>query len=219
MYQQHNLTIMDVDVCDINYTTLSCDPQFTHIFRNQLMFMAYVIIFTMMCGIAFNVFEYVCKILGSKNTGPSSTGDRSMTTQWLIISTLINIYLGGSSLLKHGYYVNHVTCDVLDNADISQLILPLSVFVSYLLYDLLHNSIGNIMKLHHFICILPVIWFIMISHSAGALFTEIIMIAEISTVCLNLKLFSGLFTPVFVISFYLLRPLYMPQVFLKVLEC
>ena len=190
----------------------------------QQSFFTHVFLWMVLLGISYNLLKPILRHYGCTNTDSKIVGSRSMTTQWLIISSVITSYLGLTPFIKHGYFVNHITCDILNNTDIYQSIPVLSLFVAYLWYDLIFNKISTMYKFHHIICSIPVVWFISIEHSAGIVFAEILMIAEISTIFLNLKMItSGLIknivTLLFMITFVVFRPVYMPQVLFKMFEC
>lgn len=191
---------------------------------HQILLFSYVLMFMILFALSYNVLKAVLTYIGCTNTDSKNTKSRSMTTQWLLISSIVTSYLGFTPLFKHGYFVDHINCNILKTYDISQSILLLSLFVGYLWYDLLFNNISKMYKCHHLLCSLSVVMVVCKNHSAGVMFSELLMMAEISTIFLNLKmitthLIKKIFSLMFMITFILFRPIYMPQMFLKMLEC
>jgi hypothetical protein len=193
---------------------------------NQIMFFINILEMMVIFSSTYTAFKIILSHIGCENTNYLNTKNksRSMTTQWLLISTFVTIYLGITPLLKHGYFVDHINCNVLENTPIKESITLLSVFVGYLWYDLLFNNISTMYKCHHLLCSLSVVMVVCKNHSPGVMFSELLMMAEISTIFLNLKMITDgflnkMFSFLFMITFILFRPLYMPQVFLKMIEC
>lgn len=200
------------------------ESMLTKLHEQQILFFTYVFLWMILFGLIYNIFKIVLARIGCVNTDSKITKSRSMTSQWLLISSIVTTFLGISPLLKHGYFVNHITCDILNNTDIIQSIPVLSIFVAYLWYDLIFNQISTMYKFHHLICSLSVVWVISIGHSAGVMFSEILLIAEISTIFLNLKMITtgfvkNMISLLFMITFIIFRSMYMPNVLLKMFEC
>jgi hypothetical protein len=198
-----------------------------HKYENQIMFFTYIFSLMILFGVSYIVLKYILRFCDCKNTDSKKTKGRSMTTQWIVISSIVTTYLGITPLLKHGYFVNHITCEKLlstTSSSMNESIPLLAVFVAYLWYDLMFNNISYMYVCHHLICCLPVIWVVCIDHTPGIMFSEILMIAEISTIFLNLKMITNgiinkILSLVFMITFILIRPIYMPQVLFKMFEC
>lgn len=193
---------------------------------NQIMFFMNILEMMIIFSSTYTALKIILTYIGCKNTNYQNTKNksRSMTTQWLLISAFVTIYLGITPLLKHGYFVDHISCNVLENTPIKESIMLLSVFVGYLWYDLLFNNISKMYKCHHLLCSMSVVMVVCKNHSPGVMFSELLMMAEISTIFLNLKtvtdgFLNKMFSLLFMIIFILFRPLYMPQVFLKMIEC
>lgn len=145
---------------------------------------------------------------------------------WDIVSTIITAYLGFGALYRHGYFISSVSCSTIKSYDMSSysFVLPCSVIMSYMLYDLMFNKLSNLYKFHHLISVIPLTILIIFSNSYGAYFTDVLLMTEISTVFLNggfilTNLKRTISRVLFICTFMIFRPVLIIYVFLKMLEC
>lgn len=193
--------------------------------------------------ILFKILEII-----SNNFQESTNFNNSYSKQWIGISTITTLILGITPIIKYGIYncifLNSTTRNMIITNNFIGNMYTLSLFVAYLWYDLLFNilnilDIHNIYKkiktlhktdiiyiCHHLLCTLPMIWFVFSEYALGIYFSEILLISELSTVFLNLKLatkiyknLNNMFSFLFMITFLIVRSVFMPIVLYQIYMC
>ncbi|VBB18387.1 hypothetical protein YASMINEVIRUS_850 [Yasminevirus sp. GU-2018] len=193
-------------------------------YSSQIVFVLNTLIVILALGASYYFLKKILGWFGFKDVHPENVKGRTMTRQWLLISTVVTGYLGFHSFLRHGYFINRVPCEAVENYAVSDIVVPGSVIVGYLLYDLVFNGVSRVYVLHHVVGSIPVIMVIFLNHSKGAYFSDVLLSLEISTIFLNMKLIAPQFLNkaliyTFMGSFMVFRPLFLPIVMAKVVEC
>lgn len=145
----------------------------------------------------------------------------SMTIQWLIVSMIVSMFMGFTSLNKFFPILLNMSENMFDNDyDVYDSIDNISVFVGYIVHDLIFNKPSRTYIFHHVLCLLPIIIFSIYEYSKGMMVGEILLIAEISTIFLSMKTFMKYITGseakivniMFAVTFVIFRTLMIPYI-------
>lgn len=176
-------------------------------------------------GFLKNIFRYIFEVYDCgyyKKYTDSKVRTGSLTIQWSIVSMIVSMFMGFTSLSKFFPVLPNII--MFDNDyDIYSSVDTVSVFVAYVMYDLIFNRPPKTYIFHHVLCLMPIVIFTIYEYSYGMMVGEILLIAEISTIFLSMKSFIKYITEsnmkivniLFVATFVTFRTLMMPYILLS----
>ncbi len=133
------------------------------------------------------------------------------TRQWNIASVIIV-----SELLTHCIlnYVQIINCEEVMNYDNDKGFTTITLFLSYIAYDLMFHKLTIEFYIHHILGFLTVLYVFLTNYKYGIYVTMLCILTEVSTIPLTMiYLTSGkiriTFTIIFSIIFFIARPCYL----------
>lgn len=167
------------------------------------------------------VVKPILKQKGYSDIDENKLPQGNKTRQWNIASVLIMIELVLHVILN---YVPLTKCEDIMNYDINKASTALTLFLSYLAYDLIFHKLTLIFYVHHFLAFLTVLIVYLTNNTCGIYIAMVCLLTEISTIPLGIiHITSGkvktFWMMVFSIAFFFARPVYMLYVLSIVHRC
>jgi hypothetical protein len=161
---------------------------------------------------------YILRYVRLKN---KETCDQDSQMKWNIVSILTTTILSIYGIVNMSI---DLPCDDPMITTDRHHNIPLVLFVSYLLYDILKHNIQSDMMYHHILGIVATFITVFINYTYGirlilaGLFTELSTIPLTATYLTN-GMTKTIFMMIFVLTFFLTRNVYMPLLFFNMRKC
>lgn len=146
------------------------------------------------------------------------------TRQVNLICTFITGTLAISSLREHGLAQKNATCEFIRSYELDSQYLTVLMFLSYLAYDAVFHKLSIEHYIHHSLGFFSVSAIFFSGSNYGAYFISIGLLIELSTVPMNLIFVTSgktkdILMGMFVITFFIVRPIFMFSMLSKMVEC
>jgi len=166
---------------------------------------------------------YILRYVESKNKNTYAQTDhkKNIQMEWNVVSIIITTILTIYGIVNMSI---DLPCDDSMITTDRHHIIPLIFFVSYLLYDILKHNLQSDMRYHHILGIVATVMTVCIDYNYGirlilaGLFTELSTIPLTATYLTN-GLIKTILMMIFVLTFFLVRIVYMPLLFFNMRNC
>lgn len=214
---------LDTGECIYDSATSLVINSYYNDYMNIILCMLYVSISLVVFRASMHILHTLLRIFGYPDKDRLLKGQS--TKSWVILSTVVTVYMIVHSLLKHSIYIGDVECMVIESHDIKESLIPLSVISGYFIYDILYHKLTREQIFHHILGILPILM-VFVSNNSAIYYTEVLLITEVSTIFLNMmylctktknrKIF---FTICFISSFFAVRVMFIFILLTKMASC
>jgi hypothetical protein len=199
---------------------ISFDPNIKNLGTTESFFLfvtILVVIFTVIEKTIKNLLE-MCDHTDTMN---QNLKNGQSTRQWNILATIILSILVSMILGEHQIESN---CEQIISYDAKKSYIPILIFTSYIMYDLIAHRLTLLNYFHHAIGLIPVLLVFLTQYQPGAYLIVTTLLIEISTIPMGLmyvvpKTYQSMFKTIFGLTFFLARPVFLTYVIMVTYGC
>lgn len=192
-----------------------------NIMNIQLFFFCVILILISTFALAENIIKLILSLFHCTDIDNKKLKKGESTRQWNILSTIILMVLIWY-IMTHHQISNQ--CNKIYDYDVIESFVPLVLFCSYIIFDLIYHEMSRLNYFHHAISLIPVLMIFLTKYQTGSYYAVSALLTELSTVPMGMiyivpKRYQSICKIIFAVTFFFARPMFLTYIVAITYKC